>query len=179
MPLLVDKQIQKLVDSGDLKISPFKKSNIAAGSYRLSLGKVLLVPKSGQTVDLGKKISPEFERVEISEDGFVLKPGMFVLGQTKEKITIPKYIGGLFDSRSTIARLGVSVHNTAMFIEPGHSNSVITLEMYNQGDFDIILREGVRVAKLVFISSSDSAEKGYSEYGRYAKQKETTGPRVD
>jgi dCTP deaminase len=179
MSLLVDKQIKKLIESGEIKISPYDENKVSAGTYKLSLGKVILIPEPGQRVELGSRVNPNYERVEIPKDGFVLKPGMFVLGQTKEKITIPNYIGGFFDSRSTLARLGVSVHNTSMFIEPGHTNSIITMEMFNEGDFDVVLKEGVAVAKLIFISSSESADRGYSQYGRYAVQKETTGASVD
>ncbi len=178
MSLLVDKQIKRLIQKKEIIIDPYNESNVCAGSYRLGLGKILLIPKDGQRVDMGKEINPEYERMEISKKGFVLKPGMFVLGQTLEKVTIPKYIGGLFDTRSTLARLGVSVQNTAMYIEPGHSDSIITLEIFNSNKFDIVLRAGERVAKLIFISSKNAAEKGYSEYGRYALQKETTGAKA-
>lgn len=175
MSLLVDKQIKKLVGNKELIIDPYDEHNVGAGSYKLALGKVLLIPKEGERVVLGESVNPSYERIEIPEEGFVLKPGMFVLGQTLEKITLPKYLGGFLDSRSTMARIGVSVHNTAMYIEPGHKDSIITLEVFNEGKFDVVLKAGERVAKLVFISSSDSATKGYSEYGRYASQKETTG----
>lgn len=179
MSLLVDKQIKKLIDQKEIIIEPFDDKRLGSGSYKLSLGKVLLIPISGERVILGEKIKPSYDRVEIGEEGFTLKPGMFVLGQTLEKITIPKYIGAFLDSRSTMARIGVSVHNTAMYIEPGHKGSIITLELFNEGPFEVVLRPEVGVAKLVFISSSDSATRGYSEYGRYALQEEVTGANLE
>ena len=179
MSLLVDKQIKKLITQKEIVIDPYDEKNLASGSYRLSLGKVILIPKEGERVVLGKSIQPKYDRIEITKDGFTLNPGMFVLGQTLEKVTLPKCIGGFLDTRSTLARLGVSINNTAMYLEPGHSDSIITLEIFNSGKFDLVLNVGESVAKLIFITSSGSAIRGYSEYGRYALQEETTGAKID
>lgn len=69
---------------------------------------------------------------------FPLAPGEFVLGLTHEKIAIPRDLIGLVEGRSTYARLGISMHQTAPWIQPGWSGPIV-LEIMNNGPLTVEL----------------------------------------
>jgi dCTP deaminase len=69
----------------------------------------------------------------------VLEPGDFVLALTLEKITVPNHLIGLIEGRSTYARIGLSMHETAPWIQPGWKNTPIILEIRNNGQLNIAL----------------------------------------
>ncbi len=70
---------------------------------------------------------------------FELRPGEFILALTHEKITIPNHLIGIVEGRSTYARVGLSMHQTAPWIQPGWSGQ-ITLEIRNSGPLHISLK---------------------------------------
>jgi deoxycytidine triphosphate deaminase len=67
-----------------------------------------------------------------------LKPGEFVLALTHESVRVPKHLIGLVEGRSTYARMGLSMHQTAPWIQPGWSGPIV-LEIANHGKFTIKL----------------------------------------
>lgn len=71
-------------------------------------------------------------------ESFVLHPGAFILAMTHESIRVPKNMIALIEGRSTYARVGLSMHQTAPWIQPGWSGPII-LEMMNNGPLDIKL----------------------------------------
>jgi dCTP deaminase len=79
------------------------------------------------------------ERDELGErETYELRPGDFVLALTHESIKIPKHLIGLVEGRSTYARMGLSMHQTAPWIQPGWSGPIV-LEIANHGKFTIKL----------------------------------------
>lgn len=173
--MLVDKQIRNAIQNGEIKISPYDEKNIAPGAYYFHLGKYLLVPKPNQTINLVGGENPVYDKFDISTEPYVLKPNEFVLGQTLEKLTLPNNIGMLIDGRTTMARLGLTIHKTAMWVHPGHTNSIITLEIHNVGNHKIILQEGLAIGKGIFFKSSEPAEVSYKDVGIYSEQNEVMG----
>lgn len=69
---------------------------------------------------------------------YELKPGDFVLSLTHDSVRIPKSLIGLVEGRSTYARMGLSMHQTAPWIQPGWSGPIV-LEIANHGKFTIKL----------------------------------------
>jgi dCTP deaminase len=69
---------------------------------------------------------------------FDLDPGEFILAKTYESITIPKNLIALVEGRSTYARMGLSMHQTAPWIQPGWNGPII-LEIMNNGPLVITL----------------------------------------
>jgi dCTP deaminase len=85
---------------------------------------------------------------------YVLKQGKFVLAQTFEAVSVPNDLMGLVEGRSSLARLGISIHLTAPKIDPGFQGK-ITLEMTNNGNVDVELVAGEsRVCQLMFLKIS-------------------------
>lgn len=69
---------------------------------------------------------------------YVLEPNEFILAQTYEHVWIPRHLIAMVEGRSTYARVGLSMHQTAPWIQPGWDGQ-ITLEIRNSGQFKIEL----------------------------------------
>lgn len=176
--MLVDKEIIEAYENKEIEITPFDQKRVTSGSYYLRLGKIILTPKPGQIIRLDGDDDPIYERFDISKDPYILEPGQFVLGQTLEIISIKNNIGMFIDGRTTLARLGLTIHQSATFIQPGHTKSIITLEIFNAGNFQIELKNGIDIAKGIFFRSKNEAQIGYKDTGIYPTQTETTPPDI-
>lgn len=98
------------------------------------------------------------ERAEFNALGqretFSLGPGDFVLAMTYESVTVPRDLIALIEGRSTYARVGLSMHQTAPWIQPGWSGPIV-LEMMNNGPLTIELTPLVdRPCQLTFFRLS-------------------------
>ena len=117
-------------------------------------------------IDPVEKILPEMREIEVPDgDRFVLNPGQMALG------TLRDYIGSdthmiQISGKSSLARIGLVVHNTAGIINPGHYLHV-TLELFNVNSVPIILRPGMEVAQILFSPLSSSTEHNYKQTGRF------------
>jgi dCTP deaminase len=80
---------------------------------------------------------------------YILHPRRIVLAPTFENVSVPTNLLGILQGRSSLGRLGIIVHATAGFIDPGYSGS-ITLELSNLGDLPVHLYPLMRVASLAF-----------------------------
>ncbi len=99
---------------------------------------------------------------------FVLHPNEFVLGCTLEYLKLPADLAGRLEGKSTWGRLGLQVHSTAGFVDPGFDGA-LTFELQNVGKVPIPLFPGMRVAQICFfecpptpIPSGLEATKSYS-----------------
>ncbi|MBN1374021.1 dCTP deaminase [Candidatus Dojkabacteria bacterium] len=175
MGLLVDQKIKEYIAAGNIKIDPFNNKNIGPSAYYFSLGPIILIPKSNQIATLSGGKDPEYERIDITDSPYTIKPKEFILAQTLEKITLAQNIAMLIDGRTTTARLGLSIHQSATLIHPGHKDSIITLEIFNAGIFDIVIKLGDKIGKGIFFLSDTSAEQAYANVGTYKTQTEPMG----
>ncbi|MBN2422541.1 dCTP deaminase [Candidatus Woesearchaeota archaeon] len=166
MSILTKKEILKEIKKGILKIKPFSQEQVGPASIDLTLDdKFRLYTKSIKKIQLDKKI--EISKITRLVDGksIVLKPRQAILGITIEKITLPENICGWLTGRSSFARIGLAVHTTASFVQPGVSNKQV-LEISNIGPFNLVLHKGIRICQLVL----ERAE-GKARYeGKYSKQ---------
>jgi len=90
----------------------------------------------------------------------VLHPGEFALGHTAEIIGCPDDIVGIVNGKSSLGRLGIQVHATAGFIDPGFKGTVV-LELSNVANLPILLRPGMKIAQMVFQKLDRPAERPY------------------
>lgn len=174
--MLVDSQIRKHIKQKNIQIDPFDDKLIDPSSIHIRLGKDILIPRGDMIVDILNDVKPKYKARSLDENGFVIEPGQFILGESLETLTLKNNIGAFVDGRTTLARLGLTVHQTATLIFPGHTNSIITLEIKNGGNFRVKLYKGMQIGKVIFFQTSIEAEKGYKEVGRYAKQSSVRGP---
>ena len=133
--ILSDATIQHYLNTGQIQIFPeFNPADIRPAGIRLHLGSELLIPVAGQKVDLEAQEDIEFDRVIIPEDGFILRPGQFVLGTTHERFQVPRDIVCHVEGRSTVARVGLAIHCTSGIIDGNFEEArTVVLEMSNHG----------------------------------------------
>ena len=105
---------------------------------------------------------------------FVLHPGEFALGHTAEVVGCPDDIVGVVNGKSSLGRLGLQVHATAGFIDPGFKGTVV-LELSNVSNLPILLRTGMKVAQLVFQRLDKPAERPYGHPDLKSKYQGQTG----
>jgi dCTP deaminase len=174
--MLSDKDILVAMDEGLLSVRPFDKQQLRPAAISFHLGKEILVPKPVELIDLKGETNLEYETYEISPDKpFIIQPQQFVLGHTEEIITVSTKLGFIIEGRSTLARLGISVEQSATIVDPGHSERPITLEIYNCGVSPVTLYRGMSVAKALVFRLSADAERSFDKYTRYASQKSGVG----
>jgi len=112
-------------------------------------------------------------------EGYVLKPGGFVLGWTAEKIQLPNAsrIGARVEGKSSLARIGLGIHVTAPTIHPGfgekaqgedYEGSPIRLEIWNIGPLKIRLKKGMPICQILFEEVHGIPEGPYA--GQFALQ---------
>ena len=141
--ILGKEEILKEVKKGNLKIEPFNPRNIKGSSIDLTLDNKFRLFTKDVTGEDYRKYSKLITKKEI-----ILKPGDFVLGITKERLTLKKLCGWL-QGRTTYARLGLGIHVTANFIHPGVSNKQV-LEIKNLNRVNVRIRAGMKVCQVIF-----------------------------
>lgn len=181
--------IQKEVDAGSLVFDPpledrqwgeasidlrlgfdFTKLKAAEGATFSVAAGLRLIGTSGLYSKKKLKTNDEMGHPE----KFDLHPGEFVLALTHERITMPNHLIGLVEGRSTYARVGLSMHQTAPWIQPGWSGQ-ITLEIRNSGPLTISLQPLLdKPCQLTFFKLSSALEAaqayGAQDGGKYQNQ---------
>lgn len=174
MAVLSDKDIRSAIEAGELGIVPPGNCDvlIQPSSIDLRLDSSIQVTRP-ELVDAAEIVDPTNlsdvtgklktlteERSLEPDQPFVLGPGMFVLGTTAERVTLPNTLAARVEGKSSLARFGVAVHLTAPKIDPGFSNK-ITLEIINLGPFKVFLTPLMRIAVLIVEKLSSPAEQVY------------------
>lgn len=161
--VLSDATIRELVAEGRIKIDPWDDKMVQPASVDLRLGDSFRVFHNHhiQSIDLAAPPSDLTEHVGVGPDGeFVIHPGEFVLGRTLEFVEIPDDIVARIEGKSSLGRLGLVVHATAGFVDPGFSGS-LTLEIANFNSVPIVLRPTLPIAQLSFMALDRPAERPY------------------
>lgn len=165
---LSDNDIHQSVEKGEITLSDFDLQRLQPVSYDILLGNKFEVVKdhSLSAVDPSRGIIPETQTIEIPDgEPFVLHPGKTVLGTSKDYFGSEKYLIQL-SGKSSLARLGLVVHNTAGIVNPGHFLH-ITFELFNAGAVPIILRPGMAIAQITFSEISSELKRNYQDTGRF------------
>ena len=167
---LSDVDIRKAVENGEIVLKPFDSKRLQPASYDILLGNKFVVNDENVThfVDPSRKIYAKTREIRVPDGGeFILHPGVSVLGISKEYFGSNHYlvqVGG----KSSLARVGLMIHNTAGLINPGHFLN-ITFELCNLNNVPIILRPGMEIAQLTFSKLSSPTSQNYQEVGRFAQ----------
>src|SRR3989338_2569337 len=167
---LSDVDIKKEVKRGAIILEPFEESRLQPASYDIVLGNRFLVNDSHTTsfIDPANNVFPKTHDVRVADgEAFVLHPGVSILGYSKEYFGSDHYLIEV-NCKSSLARIGLLVHNSAAMINPGHFLHV-ALELCNLNNVPIILRPGMAIAQITFSTLSSETEQNYRENGRYAK----------
>lgn len=104
----------------------------------------------------------------VPDEYFVLHPGEFTLGTTLEFFRFPADIAGRIEGRSSLGRLGLQVHATAGFVDPGFEGT-LTYELINAGRLPLKISPGLRLGQICFFKvhdvQVDYMHKKYRKYG--------------
>ena len=172
-----NQDILRAIEKRELVIEPFSKELVKAAGITLHLGAKLLRPLPGTVVDVKNRIIPEMEEIIISDEApYALQPGGFILGATYQSVTVGQNLGFLIEGRSTLARVGMTIVQTAMMVYPGHTGRPITLELANHGPNAILLYPRMKIARAAIIELRTPSSEKYDETGKYRGQKSVGGP---
>jgi dCTP deaminase len=167
MAVLTRDAILAEMRAGRLVVTPFEEDQLGAASIDLTLGDEIRVIEPGRApIDLlGEADYRDHTRVCRLDEPFVLEPGVTIHGITRERITLPSNLCGFLEGRSRYARLGLMIHVTSAFVQPGVSNRQV-LEMSNVSNRRLRIHAGVRLCQIVLLRTEGDA----SYAGRFADQ---------
>lgn len=161
--ILSDRDIKKAVARGRIVIDPFEEEFLQPASIDLRLNKSFLIFRNSAHafIDVKEPIDDMMEEVEITnERPFILHPSEFALGSTYETIGVADDIVGRLEGKSSLGRIGVIIHATAGYLDPGNKLKM-TLELHNIGSLPVKLYYKMPIAQMSFMPLSSKAEQPY------------------
>lgn len=169
--MLVDFQIAREIDRGSLIIDPWNPDHLQPASVDLTLDRFFRAYTS-KAAPIDPRSDERRTILYEMKDGetFTMKSHEFVLASTAECITIPANMVGKLEGKSSLARMGLFVHVTAGFFDPGFSGHG-TLELYNAAPYSMILIPGMPICQMGFDYSSMEPEQVGSHSFRIAHPK--------
>ncbi len=180
MANLSDGSIRKQIELGRLTIDPFEPSLIQPASLDMRLDRFfwVMIPHKAEAIDPYAPQDGIMQWCEKAPDEpFILHPGDFVLGSTLERVELPSDIIARVEGKSSLGRLGVLVHITAGFIDPGFCGH-ITLEFSNATPLPIRLWPSMNVAQMSLSWLDQPAERPYGQSGLGSKYSGQRGPTI-
>lgn len=155
-------------------IDPFDRAQVNPASYDLTLyPRLMVAPRGGDrtmALDL-REVKPTYlhRRKLYDDDAYVVEPGEFLLGCTVENVALGNDIVARVEGKSSLARVGLAVHVTGGFIDPGFRGQ-ITLEIVNLFHRPLIIYPYMRIAQIAFSQMTGEVEQGYASTGHYQGQ---------
>lgn len=172
-----NEDIKDAIASGELIIEPFHEKYLRGAGLTLHLDEKLLKPKPGKVVDVKNGTYPDYEEIIITDARpHLLQPGDFILGATYQRVTVGSKLGFFIEGRSTLARVGLTIVQTAMLVYPGHRNRQVTLELANHGPNGIMLYPKMKIARVALFELKTAATEAYDDAGKYRHQQKVGGP---
>jgi dCTP deaminase len=176
--VLSDRTIRRLLEEGRIGIDPYAEELLQPSSVDVRVDRLFRVFRNSRYpfIDVKQEMEELTELVEVdSEEAFILHPGEFVLGSTLERITLPDDLVARLEGKSSLGRLGLLIHSTAGFIDPGWDGHV-TLELSNVANLPITIYYGMKIGQLSFVQLSEPAEHPYGTGSLGSKYQGQEGP---
>jgi dCTP deaminase len=181
--VLSDRTIREEIAKKRIIIEPLDPGCIQPASIDVHLDKKLRVFRTWRYpfyIDVKQNLDGLTELVEIENDNpFFLQTGEFVLGSTLEFVTLPDDIVGRLEGKSSLGRIGLLIHSTAGYVDPGWQGH-LTLELSNVAKLPITLYYGMKIGQMSFIRLTSAADRVYGAEGlgsKYQGQQEPTPSR--
>lgn len=170
--MLSDIAIYDLLERGVITVAPIDDldKRLQPASLDVRLGSQFLVPRRHRLEFIDPKADSSIlwdPRTVPENQHFVLHPGEFVLATTIERVTLPDSVAARVEGKSSVGRLGILVHSTAGFIDPGFDGEV-TLEIFSVSALPTRLYPGMPIAQLAFIPTDQPVANPYA--GKYTGQ---------
>ena len=159
--------IQREIEAGRVVIEPFFADQVGPASIDLHLGDEIRVA-SGPPAPVDVNDAADYTRfteLRRLDAPYVLEPGETIHGITRERVRLPEDVAGWLEGRSRFARLGLMIHVTSGFVQPGVASRQV-LEMSNVSGRTLLIHAGVRLLQIVLQRCEGSAV----YQGRFARQ---------
>lgn len=123
---------------------------------------------------LSREMQKHMQHVKVKPtEPFILHPGEFALASTLEYVKVPLDLAARLEGRSTWGRLGLQIHATAGFVDPGFKGA-LTFELSNVSNIPLPLYPGVRISQICFfLSSTTNLPYGKKRYTKYSGKTST------
>lgn len=162
--ILSDKEIRAYIQNTTAPmIEPFLEDHLQAASYDITMsGNISLLKKIGRIINPAKdeNLDDMYEKIKISDEGYLFSPGEYLLVELAEKVNVPKNLVAHIRPRTRFTRAGI-------LIADQHCNPTYAGRLYiglrNVGPNTILLTPGLKIAQFVFeeLSSVPSEELWY------------------
>ena len=173
-----DRTIIEAIEAGRVSIEPFDRALVQPSSvdvrcdtrFRVFENQryPLIDPKAVQS-DLTSEVEAS------AAHPFILHPGEFVLGTTLETIRLGDDVVARLEGKSSLGRLGLLIHSTAGFVDPGF-NGQVTLELSNVANLPIAIYPEMRIGQISFYQMTTAADQPYGSTALGSKYQGQTGP---
>jgi dCTP deaminase len=176
--ILSDHSIKESIAQGRIVMTPYDESLVQPASIDIRLDGRFRVFRNYKYSCIDPKALQQdlTELVEVGDDEpFIVHPGEFILGNTVERIKLGDDLVARLEGKSSLGRLGLIVHATAGYIDPGFEGN-ITLELSNVANLPIRLYPGMKVGQISFFAMSTPADRPYGHPELGSKYKGQTAP---
>ena len=160
---LSDGDIKKSLKNGEIIIKDFDKNRLQPASYDVILGNDFLLFDRHMmgVIDPKDETSKHMRKIHVADDeAFVLHPNEFALAVTKDYFGVGDSLCCHIMGKSSLARLGLIIHTTAGFVDPGNQLNA-TLELFNTNSLPVKLYPGMKIAQLAFCRLETPAQRPY------------------
>ena len=173
-----DRTIKESISSGKIAIEPYEPSFVQPSSVDLRVGNGFRVFVNHRYSEIDPR-APQADLTQLvevgEEDPFMLHPGEFVLGSTLERVRLGVDVVARLEGKSSLGRLGLLIHSTAGFIDPGFEGH-ITLELSNVATLPIAIYPGMKIGQISFYQMTTAAEYPYGSPELGSKYQGQSGP---
>ncbi|HEX4898844.1 MAG TPA: dCTP deaminase [Candidatus Limnocylindrales bacterium] len=179
MSVLSDRDIRAALDAGHVLIRPYDPVDLQPSSVDLHLDRTFRVFRNNRYpfIDVRQPQPDLTELLRVEDDEpFILHPGEFVLGQTLEWVELPNDLVARLEGRSSLGRLGLLIHSTAGYVDPGWRGN-LTLELSNVANLPIALYYAMKIGQISFFKMSSEVDRPYGSKdlgSKYQGQSEPT-----
>jgi len=163
--ILSDRDIKKAIEAGDISVDPFNYDHLQPASIDLHLDRHFLIYDAHKhsVIDPKTPLDDMMLPVSINDDeAFILHPGEFALALIHEKTGVSNGMVGRLEGKSSVGRLGLLIHVTAGFLDPGNDLKM-TLELHNTANLPIKLYYKMPIAQMAFERLSSECDRPYSK----------------
>lgn len=165
--ILSDRDIRRALQAGTIKIDPpvNLETHLGSCSVDFHLGDTFMVFEHSRYPHIDPRqqqsIGDSMRTIVVPEgEAFIMQAGDFALASTVETLELPDNLLGRLEGRSSIARLGITVHSTAAVFEPGWIGTA-TMELSNLGRMAVALYPGMRICSFTFQQLTSSVDVPY------------------
>ena len=176
--VLSDRTIKRLLTEDRIGIEPYDEALLQPSSVDVRVDRFFRVFHNARYpfIDVKQPQEELTELVEIDDERpFILHPGEFVLGSTLERVRLPDDLVARLEGKSSLGRLGLLIHSTAGFIDPGWDGHV-TLELSNVANLPITIYFGMKIGQVSFVQMTEPAETPYGAGSLGSKYQGQQGP---